>query len=135
MAFFEWNDSLSLGISIIDNQHKKLVGLINQLNDAMKNGHGSDVIRKIVDELVTYTISHFGTEEKYFKQFNYAETNAHVGEHEAFVKKVSSFVDEMNNSSKALPITVMNFLWDWLRKHIMVSDKKYVELFKANGLS
>jgi hemerythrin len=57
-----------------------------------------------------------------------------VAEHEAFVRKVSDFVDDLNEARLSLSISVMNFLRDWLKNHIMVVDKKYVELFLANGL-
>jgi hemerythrin len=134
MALIEWNSSLSVGIELIDNQHKKLVALINDLNEAMKLGKGSTIIKNIIDELISYTISHFATEEKYFKQFNYADTQVHVAEHEAFVRKVSDFVDDLNEARLSLSISVMNFLRDWLKNHIMVVDKKYAELFIANGV-
>lgn len=55
MALIQWSDSLSVNIAEIDAQHKRLVAMINDLNEAMKQGRGRDVIVRIVDGLVSYT--------------------------------------------------------------------------------
>jgi hemerythrin len=59
MALITWNDSLSVKVAEIDEQHKKLIAMINELNDAMRLGKGKDVLGKIVNGLVTYTTTHF----------------------------------------------------------------------------
>ena len=63
MPLFVWNDSYSVKVAELDNQHKKLIGLINQLYDAMKEGKGKDVLEVIFTELIEYTKNHFSAEE------------------------------------------------------------------------
>ncbi|MGA2938094.1 MAG: hemerythrin domain-containing protein [Syntrophobacteraceae bacterium] len=63
MALIQWNDSLSVNVVDIDKQHQKLVGMINELNDAMRQGKGKDALGKIVNGLIIYAGTHFKTEE------------------------------------------------------------------------
>ena len=70
MAFLEWNDSFSVKVGKIDNQHHELVNMLNNLNDAMKTGKSKDNMSGILDNMVDYAAIHFALEEKYFDQFN-----------------------------------------------------------------
>lgn len=134
MSLIRWNDNLSVNIKVIDQQHKKLVDSINELNDAMKLGKGKEVMGKIINNLISYTATHFRTEEKYFAQFGYPDLANHKKEHDAFVQKVSEFKDKFEKGRIMMTIEVMNFLSDWLKNHILVTDKLYVEFFNAKGL-
>jgi hemerythrin len=135
MALIDWNDGLSVKVSEIDLQHKKLIVLINELNEAMKQGKGLDSVGKIVDNLISYTATHFQTEEKYFAKFGYPDADAHKKEHTAFVQKVTDFKVGFEKRKLSLTIEVMNFMSDWLRKHIKGTDKKYTQLFNEKGLT
>jgi hemerythrin len=134
MAFFDWNDSYSVGVSEINTQHKKLVFLINDLNTAMAAGKGRDAVGSIVAELVKYTVDHFSTEERYFDKFKYADADTHKAEHKALVKKVADFQQNLAQGKAVLSIELMNFLKDWLINHIKGTDKKYTKCFNDNGL-
>jgi hemerythrin len=134
MAFIEWNDSYSVGVNEIDMQHQKLVGMINDLHDAMRMGKGKDVLGEIIKGLVGYAVTHFQTEEKYFDQFGYPEAGSHKGEHSAFTQKVAEFKAGFDAGKLALSITVMDFLSNWLRNHIKGVDKKYSLFFNEKGL-
>ena len=134
MALIEWNNNLSVGVDGIDTQHKKLVQMINELNDAMKQGKGKDIIGKIINELINYTQGHFALEEKYFIQTNYPASDAHKIEHKDFVKKVADFRDGFNSGKLGVSIEVMNFLSSWLKNHIQGTDKKYSSHFISNGI-
>jgi hemerythrin len=134
MALIAWNDSLSVKVAEIDQQHRKLITMINELNDAMKIGKGKDALGKILDNLSNYTATHFGTEEKYFAKFGYPDTANHKREHALFVQKVSAFKDGLKSGKLTLSIEVINFLSDWLKTHIMGTDQKYSQFFNAKGL-
>ena len=114
MALIKWNDSFSVNVAEIDQQHQKLVSMINGL--------------------ISYTATHFKTEERYFTQFGYPETDSHKKEHAAFVQKVSDFKDGFEEGKLSLSIEVMNFLSDWLQNHIKGTDKKYSQFFNEKGL-
>jgi hemerythrin len=134
MTLINWNDSLSVKVQEIDVQHQKLISMINELHDAMKHGKGKDVVGKIVNGLISYTATHFKTEEKYFDQFGYPETDTHKKEHAAFVQKVSNFKEEYEEGKLGLSIEIMLFLSDWLKNHIKATDMKYSKFFNEKGL-
>ena len=73
MELISWKDSLNVGIVEIDEQHKKLVGLINKLFEAMANGKSSEIMKSVLGELSNYVNTHFATEEKLMKQFGYED--------------------------------------------------------------
>ncbi len=134
MALITWNDTLSVNVAEIDRQHRNLIAIINELNDAMRLGKGKDVLGKIVNSLISYTATHFKTEENYFAQFGYPDTEDHKKEHAAFVQKVLSFKEGFEKRELSLTIDVMSFLSDWLKNHIMGTDKKYARFFNEMGL-
>ena len=88
MPLMTWNDRLSVGVKVLDDDHKKLVGMINQLFDAIQSGHGKDSLAKILDGLVDYTKVHFAREEQLFVQTGYAASTAHKKEHDDLTRQV-----------------------------------------------
>jgi hemerythrin len=100
----------------------------------MALGKGKEVLSKIINELVSYATTHFALEEKYFEYYKYPETAAHKKEHADFVKKVGDFQNKFNGGVAGLTLEVMQFLKDWLVKHIQGTDKKYSAFFNAKGL-
>ena len=134
MAFLEWDDSFSVKVGKIDNQHHELVNMLNNLNDAMKTGKSKDNMSGILDNMVDYAAVHFALEEKYFDQFNYLKAFAHRKEHAKFVKKVMEFKDGFDNGHMMLSLDVMSFLKEWLVSHINGIDKDYTQCFNENGL-
>jgi hemerythrin-like metal-binding protein len=139
MALIEWDDSLKLGIAVVDRQHERLIEIINRLYEATLEGRGADVIGEIMDELIIYTATHFSMEEKYFAQFNYADAEEHKQEHDALIEKVTAFVDAFEKapaeSRAALAKELLQFLQIWWRYHMMDTDSKFVALFRQHGLT
>ena len=134
MPLITWKDSFSVKVTEIDTQHKKLVEMINKLYDAMKVGKSKDVMGEILNNLISYTATHFKTEEKYFDLYSYPEKETHKAEHEKFVETVTKFKEEFDSGNATISIEVMNFLRDWLTKHINGEDKKYTKCFNDHGL-
>jgi hemerythrin len=131
----EWNDRLSVGIPSIDIEHRRLVGMLNELFDSAQNGKGKETLGKILDGLVTYTATHFANEERYFAQHAYPDSKAHKAEHDALAKSVIDVQKRYRaGASAALSMEVLNFLKNWLSKHIQGSDKKYAPYLTARGV-
>ncbi|MFA4860696.1 MAG: bacteriohemerythrin [Methanoregula sp.] len=129
-----WNDELSVKVKEIDDQHKKLIGLINCLHDAMKGGQGKQVMESTLQELASYTVYHFQAEEKYMQKFSYPGYHAHKLKHDAFVKKVSDFQKDFEAGRLGLSLELMNFLKEWVTTHIMDTDRQYSATFVKAGL-
>ena len=134
MAFIQWNDSLSVGVAEIDKQHQKLVQMINDLHDAMRQAKGNTVLGPLVSGLIDYAGTHFKSEERYFTRFAYPDTDAHKRAHADFVAKVLDFKVKFEANTIGLSMDVMTFLSNWLQAHIKGEDKKYTACFNANGL-
>ena len=134
MALIKWTEDFSVGVVEIDNQHKKLVEMINELHKVMKEGRGNTHIGDIINRLVEYSVYHFETEEKYFDKFGYPQTEQHKKIHSDFVKEVTIFRGQFENNEVMLTIEVLNFLSNWLREHILGEDMEYSDFFIENGL-
>lgn len=129
-----WDSDLSVNVEEIDIQHKELIKMLNELNDAMKVGKSKEMIGNILERMVSYMHNHFALEEKYFDQFGFPESTSHKLEHENFTVKVSEFMKRYSSGQLALSIDVMNFLIDWLVNHIKGTDKRYSRFFNEHGL-
>lgn len=134
MAFFDWKDSYSVGVAEMDQQHKKLIDLINKLYEAMKVGKGAAEVGMVIVEMVDYTKFHFGAEEKLMTTHGYPGLLNQKSEHKAFTDKAIEFQSQINSGQKAITIEVMNFLKEWLTKHILGNDQKYTAFFNSKGV-
>ena len=134
MAFINWNDTYSIGVLKIDNQHKRLVQIINELSDAMGAGKGKDVLGKVLNELVLYVNTHFKSEEELMLQHGYEEYETHRYEHEKLTDEVKRFLEDLQTGKALLTGQIMNFLRNWLMDHIVVKDKKLGKFLNSKGV-
>ena len=134
MAFFEWTDLLSVNVGAIDTQHKKLIEMINSLNEAMLARKGREMQKTTIDAMVDYAATHFKLEEGYMKEFKYPDYNAHKIEHDAFTRTALDLKERAEKKGFSLTLEIMGFLKDWLQNHIMGTDKKYSGFFNEHGL-
>lgn len=132
--FIVWRNEYSVNIDEIDEQHKVLIRMINELYSAFMNKEHNNKINQIVANMAEYAVNHFSVEEKYFMRFGYADSMNHILEHKSFIEQVSTFQSDLKNNKTTLTFKVMTFLQKWLTNHIIVSDKKYVSCFKENGV-
>jgi hemerythrin len=130
----QWQSYFSVQVAELDEQHKRLIEIINELYNAYLNSLQQEKISYILKELYEYTNVHFKTEENYFHKFEYNESVGHIAEHMVFLEKIKTFEGGYTKNSKFLSLQIMNFLQEWLSNHIMKSDKRYVEHFKVKGL-
>lgn len=135
MAIMEWSPAFSVKVKKFDDQHKKLVELLNQLHDAMKAGQGSAMLGVVLQSLITYTATHFKDEEQVMQANGYPDLAHHKAEHEKLVKQVLDLQKKFQSGGSVLTLTVMSFLKDWLITHIQGEDKKYGVFLNAKGIS
>ena len=130
----EWSSGYSVNVAEIDKQHKELFRLINKLSAAMKERRAKDVLAAIINDLISYTGTHFLYEEKLFDKLRYSETAEHKKEHKDFVKQVTDFKKGFDEGRLMVSLEIMKFLQDWLVKHIKGTDKKYSKFFNDNNI-
>ena len=131
---FEWKEKYVLGIDEIDNQHRKLVDLINRLFAAMQSGAGKDVLADTLNGLVDYTRRHFMTEEILMGNYDYPDLEEHMGEHRKFVTEISRFQQEYQSGNTGISIQLISYLRSWLDEHICQTDHRYGDFLREKGL-
>jgi len=130
---FKWSDDFSVGVQEIDEQHKELVSLLNQLHDAIHEHHGSEAARRILDELADYTRTHFMVEESLMRISNYPDFEAHKQNHEDLIGQVQALQEKLDSGQAAITFELLHFLKVWLTRHINEADKRFGEHFTTHG--
>jgi hemerythrin len=134
MPLITWDKSYSVSVKRCDEQHQKLFVLMNELHDAMRVGAGGAVVRKVVGELNDYTISHFAAEEALLERYGYPALDQHREEHKKFIARVNKFRDDLDQGGGTSSVAVLEFLKDWLARHIKQTDRKYSAHLNQNGI-
>lgn len=135
MAIYEWNESLSIKIRGIDDEHKQLFKIFEKLHDAMKQKKTTDELEDIIDGLIVYTGYHFQTEKTLFEKYNYPGKEQHINEHEKIVDRVKELEKHFKESgSIMLALDIHNFMAKTMITHIINEDKKYEEYFHENNI-
>jgi len=135
MGFIAWNDLYSVNVPEIDDQHKKLIALANQMYDAMRAGKGRDVLGPVLAELVDYTVYHFEAEERLLRQHGFPEHDEHKEMHDSLAGKAKQFRDDFTRGQESRAMDVMLFLSNWLNIHILEADKQYASFLREKGVS
>jgi hemerythrin-like metal-binding protein len=135
MALITWGPKLEIGIGIVDSQHRRLVDLINQLNEAMEGGRGVAVVGETLEGLIDYTHTHFRTEEDLLKEHNYEDYDLHRREHRIFTDQIEIYRDRLDAGSLRISSEVMEYMRGWLLTHIGSSDRAYIRTLKDAGVA
>jgi hemerythrin len=125
VSFFPWKPEYSVQNAEIDDQHKKLVDLLNTLYTAMQAGQGRQIVGEAINALAAYTQTHFSFEERLLQANKYPDFYVHKKEHENFIAKVKEFQAMYQSGSPSIAIQISNFGKTWLIEHIMQTDQKY----------
>lgn len=135
MPFITWNDRLSVEVEALDNDHKQLVEMLNELFDSIRDGAPRATMSRRLDELVEYTQQHFAREESLFAIGSYPDAEEHMHEHSNMTAWLREMRARFERGTVAGPsLEAVNFLKDWLFDHILGSDRKYVAYMKGLGI-
>ncbi|MBF0212948.1 MAG: bacteriohemerythrin [Magnetococcales bacterium] len=134
VEFFRWSDGLNTGMQEIDDDHKKLMVMINQIHKLLKESAGRDEVSKIITALADYTHFHFAREEKLFEQHRYPDTPAHKEKHVKLLNEVANLAQRFQNGDFAAPMDLLTLAKSWLINHIIRTDMLYVKFFKEKGI-
>lgn len=135
MSLIAWSDDLSVGVQEIDEQHKELIALLNELHEAVQQHHASAVCADILRRLAEYTRIHFAVEESLMRILAYPDFERHKGEHDALIGQVTQLQAKLAGGQAAITFELLHFLKVWLAKHIQESDRRYGVYFLEKGLS
>jgi hemerythrin len=135
MPFIAWTSELSVGVKMLDNDHKRMAILINDLHEGLMAGRDSKALERIFDELVDYTRLHFAHEEQLLAEAGYSGAPAHKKEHEQRVDQVLKLQARFLCAAESADyLEVLDQLKDWLFQHTQGPDKDFVEHLKTTGV-
>ena len=125
----EWKDSYSIAIDEIDSQHKKLLGIANDLFDLATGNEANykNEVSKAVKKLTDYTEYHFSYEENFQKKYGYPQTDFHKMQHDQFIQQVNNQIQKLSAPNVADGLAFYNFLVNWVLSHIAKSDKVWAD--------
>jgi hemerythrin len=134
-AFLVWSDDYNTGIRAIDEDHKQLLNLVNNLRAAVLCNTGEEFERHTLQELAAYTGYHFDKEEALMQQYDYPDFEGHKAQHDQFKQYVHGFVTRYEEQGEKVLEDVADHLTRWLLQHINGTDMQYVPFFKEKGVS
>jgi hemerythrin len=127
MSFIKWTDELSVGVESLDADHKILISLLNQLDDAVHGGEPRETVERVLDALVEYTDYHFRREEALMRAVSYPEYDAHVRTHSTLRAQVTDIRERYRRNPESIHAReVLSFLRNWLSAHILGRDHRYM---------
>lgn len=130
MVHIQWKDRYNIGYKDIDEQHKRLLKVLNELIDLVDQGGDPDRVSGIFSRLCAYALEHFSTEERYMAAAGYPGLQRQQSEHAQFVDQLLSFNQSYNPSDPHLLDATLAFLKSWYLDHIIRSDMDYVPSLK-----
>ena len=137
MSKIEWDDSLSVGVGLIDEQHKMLIQRLADLSDAFRRGLEQNKVMKTLEFMIDYTDFHFSAEEKVMEENDYPGLGEQKQQHEEFRTTLNNIVEDYKEEGTTTEIaTDINvFLHNWLIKHIKGSDSRLGKFLGDKGLA
>ncbi len=136
MEYIKWTPELSVGVTLLDAEHRKLVEMVNTLNQLILSGNKTSVVDSTLAGLLEYTKIHFRNEEDLMKKYGYPLYEKHKKEHDELTSAVKEFIERLQVSVEAnFSLELLAFLREWLVNHIKGSDMKYKAFFNSMGIS
>lgn len=135
MDTINWQDSYSVGVAEMDDQHKKLLGMINTLIKEQKVLTDPRTIADLLTEMTDYAEEHFRTEEYLMAEYGYEQKTAHEKKHRNFIDTTISFYSATDIGPNILSNALLDYLSNWLIDHILGDDMMYKDFFQSKGLT
>ena len=129
-----WGEDFSVGVRVLDEQHKQIVTLVNTLIEMSDAKIGSEIISDTLTKMTLYAINHFSKEEEYMFEYNYPEYSVQKKQHSEFKRKTVDFCMETMAHKETVPAEIFMYLKSWWTNHILKEDMKYKKFFNERGL-
>lgn len=120
--YISWDDSLSVGIDVIDEHHRYLFDLVNDLIDVVANKLGARELGRVLKALGQYVLVHFQAEENMMEQYGYHRLDMQRQQHQKFLEQFKEFNEELHQNPLIAQFDILNYLRDWLTSHIRDED-------------
>ena len=130
---FEWNEKLSVKNQVLDSQHQRMIGMLNELAEAAAQGQGQELVDKITAEMEAYAKLHFYDEERLLSRHNYSGLEEQKAAHQHFFSKTQAFKEEHAKGNIVVSVKILNYLTEWFFRHIKQNDQKFADFLASKG--
>ena len=135
MEKIRWDQSFSVGVAKLDEQHRHIIDMINLLIENVEPDIRSEPISETLTRMTKYAEEHFETEEQLLAQHAYPELLSHKEEHAVFCKKTAAFCLDTMRYKTSVPEEILLYLNDWWTNHILTIDMRYSSFFKERNIT
>lgn len=125
METLQWTEKISVNNEKIDDQHKKLIDLTNELILHSNAAPNSQIVNETLYELLKYTKYHFQDEEELMEKFNYPKLDEHKKKHREFVRQIAMFCEDVIEGKATVTNEILKFLTEWITQHTSIEDMDY----------
>ena len=124
MALIEWKDEFSVGVADVDHEHQELIGLINDLHDAMSGEDASVTVMDFLGEIYAHVAAHFALEEKIMRKQHYDQYQDHKDDHERLLDEIRDIMDDYEESAYFSDEEFASQLGHWFTNHFKNKDAR-----------
>jgi hemerythrin len=121
----QWSENLKIGIREIDEPHKALIAMVNELHQAIVARNAKDTARDILDRLADYPRTYFRDEEGLMQRSGYSALGSHREQHEDLIRRVSELREQFDTGNSKITFELMFILKAWLARHVNESDRRF----------
>ena len=133
--WISWEEKLSIGIDVIDEHHRYLFDLINDLYEVVARKRGAREVARLIKALDAYAKIHFRAEEQMMNHYGYQGITRQLDQHHAFEEKIAELYEELHINPFVAQFDALSYLRNWLIHHILVEDMQLAELIVATRIT
>jgi len=134
LALLTWNNTCSVGVRAMDNQHGILMDTINELQAELLRGGSRETIDAQFDQLLKFTTMHFEGEEQLMEQLGFPGLAEHRAEHQRLLTQIRESSHRVQRSGDVPVCTLLQFLRDWYLEHFEGPDQEYGPWLNEHGV-
>ena len=123
-SLITWMDEYALGIEEVDEDHRALIKLINDLHATLNAGSSDEDIVQFLYEVHTRTAAHFAAEERIMRRSGYAEYDTHKGDHARLLDETLDMIDDYREVYSLAPDLLGTRLENWFMVHFRTHDAR-----------
>ena len=133
--YTQWNERYAVGVELLDNQHRRLFALVNELFALIRAGKADREINDFILKVRDYVDVHFSDEERMMTRTNYPDYEMHRAEHQEMLAQVRRYQERAARGDPVNPMSLLEEMVIWLHSHLARSDRGYVEHLKTHGIT
>ena len=134
MALVRWRKKYIVGVKILDDQHRGMMRILNELHAAAMKGRVGEVAGPLLSQVSCAAREHFSTEEELMESTRYPALAEHRAKHEDLLARAAEFLDRHNEGDITSYVQLLYFVRDWFRDHLKHEDKKYTVWMNEHGV-